>query len=269
MLKLLDVLRIQGVSLEHYKYKIHLATGEKWLPLNAFLDGRFKEWQEQQNNENFKCEYILSLIRLEDNRWLYGGIYRVLGVKRGAKQPFLYQTELVPDTDDLIGRIIVRYKREFRAAYIWGYKYAEQLEIDEIRPTRMSVETFPGYNRVVVPHHKLKTIVSVQDPSWKSALSNVKGVYLITDTHNGKKYVGKADGAGGIWQRWASYVKKEHGGNKELRALLSKKGVKYAANFQYSILEVADSHATKEYIEGRENYWKNVLLSRQFGYNSN
>jgi hypothetical protein len=269
MLMLLDVLRIQGVSLEHYKYKIHLATGEKWLPLDAFLDGRFKEWQEQQNNENFKCKYVLSLIHLEDDKWLYAGIYKVLGVKKGVKQAYLYKTELIPDTDDLIGRIVVRYRREYRASYVWGHKYGQYLEIAEIRPVRWSVEEFPGYNQVVILHHKLKTIVSVKDQSWKSALSNVKGVYLITDTHNGKQYVGKADGSGGIWQRWVSYAKTGHGENKELRALLSKRGAKYAANFQYSILEVADSHATDEYISTREQYWKDVLLSREFGYNSN
>lgn len=40
-------------------------------------------------------------------------------------------------------------------------------------------------------------------------------------------------------------------------------------NFQYSILEIADSKASDEYIINREKWWKEALLSKKFGYNSN
>ena len=82
-------------------------------------------------------------------------------------------------------------------------------------------------------------------------------------------YVGSAAGEGGLWRRWESYAKNGHGGNTELKALLKRKGFDYTDNFQYSVLEIADSHATQEYIVTREVYWKNVLLSREYGYNSN
>ena len=47
----------------------------------------------------------------------------------------------------------------------------------------------------------LKYIVDNNLPSWKTALSNVKGVYIIVDTKNGKQYVGSAYGDECIWQR--------------------------------------------------------------------
>ncbi|HNT74301.1 MAG TPA: GIY-YIG nuclease family protein [Anaerolineae bacterium] len=115
----------------------------------------------------------------------------------------------------------------------------------------------------------MRIITEQQEQTWKSALSNVKGVYLIVDTSNGKKYVGSATSEGGIWQRWEDYVNTGHGGNDRLKELMLTYGVTYADNFQYAILEIADSHATKDYILSREAYWKQALLTRQFGYNAN
>jgi hypothetical protein len=60
-----------------------------------------------------------------------------------------------------------------------------------------------------------------------------------------------------------------HGGNKELRDLLREKGDDYALNFLFTILEVIDLNESKEYITARECHWKDALLTRQYGYNSN
>jgi hypothetical protein len=270
MLSLLDIPTLK--DLPFGKYKIHLATGKNPTPFDAFLEGKFKEWQAHQNGRNFECDTIISLVGLEVDQWLFVGVYRVLGVTKGTESPYLYETELLPGQDDLIGRVIVRFHRPSRAAYIWGYKYAQNLEVLEIKRERVSVEPFPGYNNVVLDHRRLQVVVSLQEPTWKSALSNVKGVYLIADTSNGKAYVGSATGTEGIWQRWETYAVIGHGWNVELYELLDVlkgKGVEHANNFRYSILEIADSHATPEFIKRRESHWKRVLLTREWGYNSN
>ena len=98
-------------------------------------------------------------------------------------------------------------------------------------------------------------------------MSNVSGVYLITDRATGKLYVGSATGGGGIWQRWCDYSSNGHGGNKDIIAVLNENGFEYADNFQYSILEIADTHTSKEDILERESYWKDVLCTRKYGYN--
>ncbi len=267
MLNLVDLLKIKNIPLENYK--IHLATGVNSPPLDAFLAGTFQEWQDRQNQKNFQCDYILSLISIEGDKWVFAGVYKVLGVSKGVTEPYRYQTELLPNQDDFIGKVIVRYKRLYRASYIWGHKYSKHLEVFEVRSEPLSIEQFPGYNNVTIRHGKLKIIAAQNEATWKTALSNVKGVYLISDSLTGKLYVGSATGEGGIWQRWQSYAVTGHGGNSELKALIKSKGFEYAENFQYSILEIADSHATQEYITGREIYWKNAVLSREFGYNSN
>lgn len=265
MIRLIDILKTQGISLG--RYKIHLATTGKTSPLEAYLGGTFKEWQEEQNNKNFECETVIGLIHRGDDRWLFGGVYRILGVEPGAKVPFLYKTELLPGQDDLVGRVVVKFKREFRASYIWGEKYGQQLEVAEILDSPLSIEEFKGYNKVRLKHAELRMIVQKREPSWSSALSNVGGVYLIMDASTGKAYVGSASGIGGIWQRWCSYAEAGHGGNAELIALLHEKGSGYAENFQYSVLEIADLLDTKDQVLKREGHWKHVLMSRKFGYN--
>ena len=105
--------------------------------------------------------------------------------------------------------------------------------------------------------------------SWKSALSNVKGVYLIVDTLTGKQYVGSAYGNECIWHRWANYAKDGHGGNIELKKLLKENGEDYKYNFKYSILEVCNMNLGNEYILQRETHWKEILLTRIFGLNKN
>lgn len=268
MIGLIELLKTKNIPLDNYK--IHLATGQNILPLDAFYEGKFKEWQEYQNNENFKCDYVLSLISLEGSKWLFAGVYKILGATSGTNPSYQYQTELLPNQEDIIGRIIVHYKREGRASYIWGHKYGKNLEIFEIRPERLSIGDFPGYNKVILSYRQLKIIVAQLEPSWKSALSNVKGIYLISDKSSGKLYVGSATGEDGLWQRWESYAKTGHGGNIELKSLILEKGIEHVDNFIYTVLEVADFHSTDEFIIKRESHWKDVLLSRKpFGYNSN
>ena len=47
-----------------------------------------------------------------------------------------------------------------------------------------------------LPFHELKYMVDDHRyADWQAALSEVQGIYLITDSTNGKQYVGKADGA--------------------------------------------------------------------------
>src|SRR5258708_7105114 len=150
MLNLLDIPAIRKLSLG--QFKIHLATGKNPTPFEAFVVGTFKEWQSQQNARNFACDTIISLISLETDQWLFAGVYKVLSVEQGTESPYYYQTELLPTLDDLIGRVIVHYHRPSRASYVWGDKYAQHLEVLEIRRERMSVPSFPGYNSVRIPH---------------------------------------------------------------------------------------------------------------------
>lgn len=104
-------------------------------------------------------------------------------------------------------------------------------------------------------------------PQWKAALSNVSGVYLVTDNHSGKHFVGNAHGGDTIWHQWVSFAISGHGEVKTLQRLLSREVGDYQFNFQFSILEICDLKASRDYILSRTEHWKEVLQSIAFGYN--
>lgn len=271
MLKLTELISMAGIALR--TYKIHCATSRVSPPLDAFLSGKWKEWQEVQTRKNFECDQILSLIDLGDSRWLFAGLYEVIGVCNGTggdPERYQYTTREVSGLEHLTGHAVIKFNKTFRASYLRGPKYADQLLIIALLEHPMTISEFPGFNSVLLAHTKLAEIVRQNIESWLTALANVAGIYLITDNSTGKQYVGSACGGDGILGRWRAYINNGHGGNAELKAILNLKGKKYAeTNFQYSILEVCDLNASKQFVIDRESHWKNVLRTRQFGMNRN
>ena len=265
------------------KYKVHFAIGrdKRKEPYNIFLIDGFKEWQEHQTGKNWSRPLILSLIYYEKDIWMFGGIYKVSPVSpipvqnANGWKGWKYETELTDKATEYIGRAFFRFKKEFRASYPTleldpknGEPIAE-MPLSHILDKRVALTDFLGFDQVNIDYKTLKYIVSDNILSWKSALSNVKGIYLIVDTLTGKQYVGSAYGDECIWQRWANYAKDGHGGNVELKELLKVNGADYRYNFKYSILEVCNMNLGNEYIINRETHWKEVLLTRQFGLNKN
>lgn len=270
-IKMTDLLIACKIPLNLNSFKIHLATGKDHPPLNAFFEGTFKEWQEYQTRGNFTREMIVSLIELPPpNLWLFAGVYQVLSHERKSEKHVAYQTKLLPNQEDLIGRLIVEHARVGRPSYLIGPRDGGAFYLSSIREKKLSVDEFPGYNVANISYSTLKIIIEQKVQSWFGALSNIKGIYFICDRKTGKGYVGSATGDSGIWQRWEAYSNNGHGGNKELRDILKNNGSNYRHNFQYSILEIADSHTSDEQIIKRESHWKDVLMTRvPFGYNAN
>jgi hypothetical protein len=261
---------LEKIDLGHFK--IHCATGWPDPPLIAFFDGRFKQWQEYQNRRNFQCDTVVALIHLRTDKWLFAGVWRILGVtprSNSEKSWFEYSTQELPGLDHLTGRVVVSFARTFRASYLHGSRYADQLIVSSMLEGRMTMGDFPGYSSVLISHDQLRHIVNLDLPSWRSALKSVAGVYLITDISCGKHYVGSAHGIEGIWGRWREYAEIPHGSNVKLRELLSTRGESHARHLQFSILEICDIMATKDEVLARESHWKTSLCSGEFGYNAN
>ena len=131
-------------------------------------------------------------------------------------------------------------------------------------PDTFDNDIFPGYDKVNVSWEELSRIVEKE--SWKTALQNQKGIYLITDVSNGKMYVGSAYGENMIMSRWKSYIKTGNGGNVGLKKL---KFDYIKENFKYSILDIFKSTIDDQIIIEKESWWKDVLHTREFGYNIN
>jgi hypothetical protein len=277
MMKLFDILKLEMPSLKPEECKIHLATMNKAQenPSDVFLAGNFVEWQSKQNHAtNFNKRYIVSLIKMrEHSKWLFAGVHFVKKppIYQIAEQYYLFKTEEVPELIALTGRLIIQFSRSGRNPYRIAENCSAQLKVSEMKPRRLVIEEFSGFTNVLLPKSKLDIIVTQEIDSWKSALSSVAGVYLITDKKTGRHYVGSAYGAGGIWGRWVAYSESGHGNNKILKSVLRKEGAAYSLNFQFSILETADTNASEDEILERETHWKDALCSRERhgGYNTN
>ena len=98
------------------------------------------------------------------------------------------------------------------------------MTVHAIRPRKQEVAEFPGYRSVRLTKRQLDLIVSARSGTWRSALADVRGVYVIADAQTGRLYVGSATGEEGIWGRWCEYSANGHGGNRRLRQLLRDDG---------------------------------------------
>jgi len=271
-MKLFDLLGLLSPTLSAADCKLHMAVwnGEEH-PLDVFLAGDFEEWQRWQSKRNFERRYVVSLISMPGtNNWLFGGLYERMGIEyKKEANYYYYDLEQVKDCAELAGRLVVKFGRKFRQSYLLADRWSESISVSELKPERLTLSEFPGFKSVNLSKRELDGVIRQSIPSWRGALSSVSGVYVISDTKSGKLYVGSAYGEGGIWARWAQYSSSGHGNNVELRMLLKELGAKTADAFRFSILEVADVHANKNEVIARETHWKNVLLSRTHGYNSN
>lgn len=122
---------------------------------------------------------------------------------------------------------------------------------------------FPGFDRLILTHAQLQSVMREQRyAAWRATLSSVMGIYLITDTLDGRQYVGKAAGRENIRQRWGAYAANGHGGNLELRGLKP-------AGFRYSLLRVFDPSTPMNVIDEAESHFKVALDTRTHGLNLN
>lgn len=138
---------------------------------------------------------------------------------------------------------------------------------------------FPGFDCVLLTHYELGEMVSDHRyADWRAALSEVQGIYLITDSSTGKHYVGKADGSERILGRWAAYARDGHGGNLALRDLAfacngndanTVLETDHSRHFVYSILRVIGPSTSPSEVDAAESHYKRALMTREFGLNRN
>ena len=244
----------------------------EWEQINA--------WKTKHPNNNLNhADYLLAFAQYYPygpEYFIFGGLYKIKKIEPEVFDEVGYELTLMDDYKEYRKRLIVKLKKTIgRDLYNRLYKNIQDTlepEVYEIAPNT-KLGHFPGYQNVTLSHPQMQQIISRNEPSWKQALMNVKGVYVITDLSNGKLYIGSASGnTDGIWQRWSDYANIENltGGNKLLNEIKLDKGKDYIINnFQYSILEIFDTKTKVDTIINRENYWKNVFCTRKHGMNFN
>jgi len=265
------IIRLEPLS----DYKIHFAVwnGHEH-PLDVFVRDRdewegWNEWRLPGRPDVFNRKYIFSLIQYYHRpaSWLFGGIFEVLTRSNAGS----YTVRLSDSFQEYIGRLLVSHPGPgVRGRSFLPETYFDQLKVSQLLEKLYQGEAFCGYEDIAHPFSQLESIIHQAKPDWKSALESVKGVYVISDKSNGKMYVGSAYGGAGIWSRWCRYIGTAHGWSDELMSIIKRNGIEYARQkFRLSVLEFRPLKTDDAVIIEREQYWKRVLQTREFGYNKN
>ena len=199
-------------------------------------------------------------------------MYKVEMIKPEKFDETGYNLTLMDNFKDYSRRLIIKLNNPIgRDIYNKPYNTVQRdfnPEIYELTPPS-EVGDFPGYNNILLNYKDLQYIINTNSPKWKNTLSNVKGVYCITDKLSGRIYIGSASSdTGGIWERWASYAENLTGGNKTFEEIKAKDPNYIIENFTYSILEIFDMKTKRENIIHREEHWKRVFQTNKFGMNN-
>lgn len=273
-MRLFDLIKIWEPDCTPRMSKMHMARSNGIDdPIDVFIRGDFENWQRWQKDHYFNRPYVVSLVQArQPTLWLFAGLYHPAGRKRipaskGEAAHYWYDLERLESADEWVGRLYLRSPYTARHSRPNGETVADDLTVLEVLPERLTIGAFPGYKSVNITLGELRVLVKQNNVSWRSALSAVKGIYLIRD-FDGRLYVGKADGVDGIWGRWCTYARTGHGHNVALKKEFGIDALSEHQNkFHFSILEIADLNASD--IDQREAHWKRILDSRNHGYNRN
>lgn len=269
-----DLLGLSIDEINNAKIKFNQNNGEE-DPMEVYLhdpeliNNQWLFWRSKTRYFRVGQLAICSL-RLGYDAWLLTTIKMItkdLDVVNGVN----YEGFEIEKYKKLFGRVIVKYHKKTQSQGYNAITILHNIEVLEVLPTSFDGDDFQGYDKISLSFKQLESIISRSKKSWIAALENQKGVYLITDVSNGKMYVGSATGNNGmLLDRWRNYILTGHGYNRELINIIGKNGKEYAmSNFCFSLLENYNSRTDSKLIISREQWWKKVLLTREYGYNKN
>lgn len=228
---------------------------------NELLNWQF--WNYSKKRSFREGEIAIGFVKIDIDKWLLFDISYVtkdLNIFNGVG----YEYESINKYEKFLGRTVIKFKNNSQNLVRKATSVISECIVSELLETTFNDDIFPGYDNVNISWKRLEKVIN--NNSWKSALQNQKGIYLVTDKRNGKMYVGSAYGENMIHGRWSNYISNGNGGNKELKNI-SFEDIK--ENFNYSILEIYKSTVEDRVIINRESWWKETLMTRLYGYNSN
>lgn len=293
-----DIFNFEALLENHKGKRIKLRFNTNWKYEEFLFDYvvMCKEKEERfvplmltmgNTTRNLICDIQFQFIEVEVHKWLFVGAYDIktpdslsYSLPDGTFIDNYAEANRLSEYDIFVERLIVEFKNRAQRFFYVRDDIINSVKVDSILSKTYfeSDIEFPGYENLCKSYHNLKQ--HWNNKSWIQALSEVYGVYLITDKKTGRLYVGSATGQNGIYGRWDAYLADGYDRNEKedskypntkLKELVNDRGITYIQeNFQYTILEIfkKDEIGKRNALEG-EKYWKNVLQSRKFGYNKN
>ncbi len=153
-----------------------------------------------------------------------------------------------------VGRLTVLWPGGERAWSRWASENA--LPFDTLPAQSMAEPDMPEWDELVLSWEDLKSMW----PSWRTTLSNWRGIYFILDQTDGRGYVGSAYGEQNLYGRWLNYAATGDGGNKLLRGRDPEK-------FVFSILQLVSPTMSETDVIRIEQTWKARLSTVTHGLN--
>jgi hypothetical protein len=274
IIKLNDLLNLSNEELKTVKVRFNQSNGienpmDLYLKNPEIVNNQWFLWRTK--SKLFKVgEIAICLLKLSSDTWLLTTIKKITE-DLDVCDSINYKAEELEKYKKFYGRVILKYHKTVQTQVMYLGTVKDELEVLEILPTIFDGDEFVGYDKVSLSYSQLEAIIKLKKQTWIGALENQKAVYLQTDKVTGKLYVGSATSDQGmLLSRWKNYIENGHGGNVGLKELVREKGFDYIKkNFQYTIIENFNAKVDDHYVLERESYWKEVLRSREFGYNKN
>ncbi len=269
-----DLLQLSDEDICNTRLKLNVFNGDT-DPLEEYKKKPDKinvDWLLWHNQRRYfrKGQIAICLLYLYDDKWLLTTIKKITK-ELDVVDNVGFEAEELKEYSKYFGRLVLKYHNTYRhMGRIYG-SLMDKLEVTEILSVAYDGNDFPGYENIRLSFYHLETIIRKKSSAWINSLRNQKAVYLITDTSNGKMYVGSATAqCGMLLQRWTNYINNGHGGNVQLKNIVDTKGFDYVkTNFQYSVLENYNARIDDKYILWREKWWKDTLCTKKYGYNKN
>lgn len=282
-LGVLDVLAVFGYRVDS-RAKMVRHQDKKYPAQDLLRRGWLEAYQSFQIRPVYDgAEHLLSFVGAEGTKARLFGVFRIIDRRAGEEgalppgcpheewrtQPHFYALERQPGFENLEGRVVIEWGGAVRT---WIQK-ASNKEVVQLLPPGQRVNLFKDYLGFTLTHLELRDVFNHADANseWRARLSAVAGVYLILDTVTGRQYVGSAYGTEGFWGRWGAYARNGHGGNEQLRELVTTGDARspYPDAFTYSILQILPRTTTRAEVVQWEAHYKQKLGSSATGLNSN
>jgi hypothetical protein len=228
-----------------------------------------------------RARYIASFIGQEAGTATFAGLYRISASKsldaagyvafpgnrelialgmggRSADMPdcLAFDLDPVDRFEEWIGRLTIQWPKPYQKWWRWAS--SGSFLVKTIEAESRFVRGMPDWQDIILTQAELQSLPA----SWKSALSQWRGIYFIYDAGRQAGYVGSASGSENILGRWRDYARNGHGGNKELQNSI-------AADLRFSILQRTSPDLGAEAVVALEASWKQRLHTREFGLNRN
>ena len=282
-LMLNDLFKLSEDELKNSKIELNMTAGSGEIPLidrwlsfdyNTKLNGtgNCSYWTSYGKSKNFYTgNKVFSFVRMSNyTEWLFVSAAEIIG----KVEPDTHaNVRILEEYKPYFGRLIIKHKKgNTFSRYVFNFfERIDNCEVKEILPVIYDGKEFDGYDNLCLPYRQLEDIFNNKIMhSYYSALQKITGVYCLTDTNNGKLYIGSAYGSGGVSKRWGDYLNSQHGNNKKLIQLYKEEGKDYFQKyFTFTLLEYFGMSYDKDKIIEREQYWKRCFDTIKNGYNDN